>query len=381
MKLIYVCGGDCSVFESQVMELLDYYQTKDIEITLLEGYSSDAERKNLETKLSNHAACRVVWFHTYPFYSFFKSAMIRSVRKALKQVGDLNDTAIHVRGGYQGYIVCEALKAESMVLPVVVDIRGVRVEELKYLVLRQRGVRRILSQLQLKYINQSAQSFFSSDYGRVAVTSVSPAINEHFRKSYTGYCYPMYMHPNISGTSFVYSELLRQKTRMKFGFSDNDVVAICATGGNGLWQKDFQVVERLASLGVKVINLSKNQFDIKGVVTTTVPFSQMPAMLSAADIAVLWRDNTFMNQSASPSKFSEFATMGLYVIHNGSVAIASEYIQKSGAGMLVGSTDEITSVPSIEYLRGNRDLWISEGKQSFGVNRLGDSLLQIYQSL
>ena len=112
------------------------------------------------------------------------------------------------------------------------------------------------------------------------------------------------------------------------------------------------------------------------MISTIVPFSQMPAMLSAADIAVLWRDDTFINQSASPSKFSEFAAMGLYVIHNGSVAVATQYLKESGAGLIVRDMAEICNLPSLQYLHNHRAKWIADGKKAFGVMEIGCSLLR-----
>jgi hypothetical protein len=68
----------------------------------------------------------------------------------------------------------------------------------------------------------------------------------------------MFMHPNIAGTQFEYSTESRVKIRKKMGFNENDIVAICSTAGNAIWQKDYLIVEHLSKMGIKVINLSNN---------------------------------------------------------------------------------------------------------------------------
>jgi len=376
MRLVYVCGGDCSVFESQVMELLDYYQQTGIDVTLFEGYSTEDERVSLEKKIMRHASIRVMWFKTYPFYPIFLSASIKAFQEALYKMHDLSDVRFHVRGGLQGYLVCEALRKDNIELPVLVDIRGVRVEEMKYLIVRQTGFRQLLSKIQMAYFERMTHKFYMGNYPQVTITSVSPVINDYLHSSYAECLYPMYVHPNIAGLAFEYSEEQRHQIRNEFHIGLSEVVAICATGGNGLWQKDYQVIEHLVKQGIKVINLSKEKIDIEGVISTIVPFSQMPAMLSAADIAVLWRDDTFINQSASPSKFSEFAAMGVYVIHNGSVAVATQYLRECGAGLIVRDMAEICNLPSLQYLHNHRAKWIADGKKAFGVMEIGYSLLR-----
>ena len=191
----------------------------------------------------------------------------------------------------------------------------------------------------------------------------------------------MLFNPNIAGERFIYSPSKRIELRRKFGFKGDDVVAICATGGNSVWQKDRLMVNNLVKKGVKVINLSKVTLDLDNVVSKTVPFSEMPDYLSAADIAILWRDDTFMNNSASPSKFSEFACMGLYVIHNSSVVVATKHIVDTGAGILLKSVDDDFELGNIGFYSKMRSYWIEKGKHTFGIEYIGNSYLGIYAKL
>ena len=111
-----------------------------------------------------------------------------------------------------------------------------------------------------------------------------------------------------------------------------------------------------------------------------MPFQDVPKYLSAADIGILWRDRTFINYSASPSKLSEFAASGLFIINNGSVNIAEEYIEKSGAGLIIEDMHDLNS-NQIELIKQqNRIKNAISGQKIFGVEAIGSSYLNYYET-
>lgn len=379
--VIYVTIGDVSVYESQVLELLDYLQNNDVKVTLLQGYKSDEEKKSLEKKLSNHPPIPTVWVKGYAVYPFNKRKMIDSFYQGITSIDGYHEAIYHVRNEYVGFITKCAFQKHGLNLPVLIDIRGIIYEELKYKRNQLNGKRKLLSFLQCSYLKSCYRKLFSMDNMRIAFTSVSPMINEYVSGNYPSCKYPKCVHPNIAGRQFIFDEGKRKEIRQQYGIADNEVLAICSTGGNAVWQKDHLVVKRLVEMGIRVINLSKKDINIEGCITTTAPFSEMPAMLSAADVAILWRDNTFMNNSASPSKFSEFAAMGLYVIHNKTVKVAEDHILATGAGCLVDEVEEIRELPSIEELQSQRQQWCEAGLSAFGVDSLGDMYIREYDKL
>lgn len=54
-KLIYIAGGNVSVLESQVLELLKFYHIKGIPLALIMGYRNTNEKGEIEKKLSNYS--------------------------------------------------------------------------------------------------------------------------------------------------------------------------------------------------------------------------------------------------------------------------------------------------------------------------------------
>lgn len=379
--VIYVSSGDVSVYESQVLELLKYFILhKKLNVMLMQGYSSKDEKMKLERKISNYPvlAGRILWYRSYPAYPAFESLHLHSIKKAFLSIPNVNQYVVHVRAEFTGYLVQKAIRRLGCVNKIVIDFRAVVLEELRYKLSSSsvRGLRKMLILLQKKYWKRFYNSFFSARDCNLVISSVSSAINEYIRERYPQCPYPLTVHPNIAGIQFVYSEVERARVRQELGIPEDALVAICATGSNAIWQKDGETIETLIKRGVTVINLSNNKLDIKGCITTKIPFAQMPAYLSAADMAVLWREHDFINWSASPSKLSEFAAMGLYIIHNKSIANAVHYIEATGAGYLV---DNVSDIHWGDYLNSCRSERVASGLQFFSVETIAESYIYLYK--
>lgn len=381
MKLIYVCNNDVSVYESQVLSLLDYIiHYKKISATLVQGYKNKQERDSLQKKLAGFSKIDVRWVKIFPQYGLFEPLVLSHYKKEFASL-DLNTyTVVHVRSEYLGYIFMRIKKEMGFSAPILVDVRGVMTEEWKYRLQRESGFRRLLSKIQSRYFTCFSNHLFGRLPQTAAITCVSDTICKFLKVKYNLPESQLYVNPNIAGTQFVFSEIKRKEIRKKYAIKDDELLAICSTGGGDIWQKDYQVIPLLIKKGIRVINLARKDPGIEGCLTTTVPFQEMPAMLSAADIAVLWREDTFMNNSASPSKFSEFAIMGLYVIHNGSVDIARNYIQATGAGVIINEIDEIKSL-SLSFDCIKRSEWIDAGTKAFGMDSIGTNYTDIYNRL
>lgn len=382
MKIIYIANGDVSVYDSQVLSLLDFYVEQKHEVHLIQGYASSQEKEKLLNKIAaHHLEDYVVWFESAPVYPWFEKRKRERIYQALLSIPGYDKAVIHVRGSVESTLVKKIIKRNKLNIPFLADIRGLFESEFDYKIKRQKGLRKVMTMYQKKYIGKCWNYLFAADNLRWGVSSVSPLITDFINKVYGGNGHCFYFNPNIAGKSFVYDYNSRKEIREKYGLKEDDLVAVCSTGGNSLWQKDYLTIDKLLSMGVKVINLSKMDYGKTGCITTSVPFKEMYKILSAADVAVLWRDDTLMNNAASPSKFSEFAVMGLYVLHNDSVAVASSYIKKSGAGLIIKDLDELQQLPTLNSLTTNRKQWITEGREFFGVECVGKSYLGIYENL
>ncbi len=384
MKLIYISSGDVSVLESQALELLKYYAMQGIDFLYLQGYRTEKEKEALKKKHEPYLQYfNPIWFRYYPCYRFFHNRIKRSIYNALNSQKGYEKAVIHARDEPMGAVLCQ-LKMEGKIRnPVLSEFRASGTIEMPYYIRKAGLKRKILSLFMKSYFVYGEKLLFNTHFKDVIVSSVSPTINNYFKNKYPLSTIKYIWCPNVAGNVFIYSNEDRDRIRKELGFNKDDTVVICATGSNARWQLDYKVVPYLVQLGCKIINLSKFKLEMDGVVTMMVPFQQMPAMLSAADAAVLWREKTMLNISASPSKLSEFAAMGLSIIHNGSVDVAIKYIKDTGNGFLLNDTTDINEnmIKAVVEKKNNRQKIAEDGRSIFGIEKVASDYIKTYNEL
>lgn len=374
MKLIYVNCENTSVMEAQVLSLIEYYRNtnKFSDIILLQGFKNKPEKDILERKLSRFNS-KIVWFKSWPGYTVFNYFLYFSISKILNQLTLDDKTIIHVRGELYGSIVHRYLCKKKSNAKLLVDMRGVIIEQVE-----EYGISNIL-------LKRNKILFFKNIYRKISknvqITVVSEAFKEYLIIKHGFLEQNICVHPNIVGEQFTFNLNLRQEIRKELGLHKDDIVAICSSNGGAAWQKDKDVIIPLMALKVKVINLSPTNQEIPGVLNKLVPFNSMPGYLAAADIAILWRDNSIVNNIASPSKFSEFAAMGLWVIHNDTVRIASDFIRQNNAGIIVRSINEITGELLSSFRNYDRIFKSTLGREAFGVENITKSYIMHYEKI
>ena len=374
MKLIYINLEDSSVMEGQVISLLKYYSKigKFEETTLLQGFRNAREKSALKKKLHN-CNFQVRWFRAWYKYTFFNCLEYFSLAKVLNQLSLDGETIIHVRGEHYSAITQNYLRKKKFDAKLLADLRGVVIEEIKqYYNLNSFSKKNkvLLIKRNYKVLRENTK-----------ITVVSEAFKEYLINQFDFKKENICVHPNIAGQQFTFNFNERNKIREKLGFSESSLVAICSSGGGSAWQKDREVISTLVKSKVHVINLSKHKVELPGVINKIVRFELVPGYLAAADIAVLWRDKSIVNQVASPSKFSEFACMGLMVLHNGTVEIASEYIRSNNAGFIVESLAQIAQLNFSSVSINNRRKLSLLGRISFGIEQIGKSYISKYEEI
>ncbi|RIJ47610.1 hypothetical protein D1614_13575 [Maribellus luteus] len=378
--LIYLCVGNPSVLEAQVLELLNYYNSNNTfpEVILLQGYKNKKEKIAIEKKLQPYPI-KYIWFKYYPIYFLPSIFTIISLYKSLNRIiKDKKSYFLHIRSDMFGFFVKIIFGIKKWPLNILIDVRGIGTAGLTYKK-RLSNTAYVRSYFKMKLIKFEYKHLFKQPYIHLSV--VSPAIKKEFISKYN---YPekyITVNPNISGQQFKFDPLSRKNIRKEYGFRDSDLVAICSSNGGAKWQKDFEIIKHLVNIGIKVVNLSPHPVKIEGLINKIVPFQEMPKYLSAADIAILWRENDFMNEVASPSKFSEFASMGLFVIHNGSVDIAQKHIINTNAGTIIKQPEEITyeKLKNIDFSK--RAYWSDAGISLFGIENIAENYVSKYNEI
>jgi len=101
----------------------------------------------------------------------------------------------------------------------------------------------------------------------------------------------------------------------------------------------------------------------------SLPNSEVPAYLNAADIGILLREKNLVNFVASPIKFGEYLCCGLPVIISSGIGDTEEIIERHGIGRLIDLKDlNIEKNDLIQLLDNiNRERIEKIGKELFSV--------------
>jgi hypothetical protein len=128
MKLIYATEGVGPVFQSQVVQLLNYYTTLNQfdEIILLLGLRDPLEISSI---VDLNSKIKINVFRSMPQYPLFNKMTIHSLTKQFNIIDITNRTILHCRGEYLGSLIS---KVQMKLHPkLLIDIRGVTQEEIE----------------------------------------------------------------------------------------------------------------------------------------------------------------------------------------------------------------------------------------------------------
>ncbi len=373
-RLIYVSSPySGAVVEGQVYELLEYMKRTEWfeDVLLLQSYSGDenlSKAKEVLKKFSFRYKC----FWENPYYPHLFRKSVNSLKAAFE--GEVfENTVFHVRAGHRALYVREALPKQFKDLRILSEFRGLLSSEMNYTcnatIIEKLKIG--IKKRHLKKCNRRMQNDKNICY-----TAVSPLLREIESEQEGFDINRITVHPNIASTDFVYDVQKRLQIRKELGIKDGQILVVTSSGESGAWQKDQGIIDILTEKGYVVLNLSKKTLDKPNVISRFLPHKEMPAYLSACDVALLWRDDVALNNVASPSKYSEFAVMGLYVIHNKTVDLVTRFIKDNNCGMLVDNPQEISISPLVFCDNARNERCIA-GRKEFSIEQIAKSYYEI----
>lgn len=375
MKLVYLNYTLSSVFESQVLELLVHLKnTKYVEdIFLCCGYKNNNERIKIQ-ELNSHFTTKILTFKVYPNYPFFNIINRHTLKKSLSHLLSNNsDLVLHIRGELAGYLITKTLKKTWFsVNQVLIDIRGAGKEEIQEF----NEINPILKWLKVYNYDLALKSLVS--YNNINAVSIylKNYITERTNISYRN----INVIPCFGGQLFNFRPDKRILLRDELGIALNNVLLIVSSGGTGQWQNNEAIIE-LANRGYKVLNLSRKNIPHSNVINKFVPYNQMSSYLQAADIAVIMRNKSIVNEVSSPVKFSEFICSGLPIITNRNIGVISDYIEKTGFGIITESLNDITQEDMQNLLTISRKEISEYGTANFGINNVAFRYYSLYRNM
>ena len=359
--------------EGQVYELLEYYKQQDWfeDVLLLQSYEGEQDRHKAEEILKKFTfRCKLFWQN--PYYPHLQRKSIASMREVMAAEVKEN-TVFHVRGGSRAFYVREALAKEYKDLLILDEFRGLSSSEMAYTSAASL-TERIKSWVRNRQIQKCYRKMQADD--RIVYTAVSPLLREIVAKEEGFDINRITIHPNIAAAYFKYDKEQRAAIRKELGIADDQILVVTSSGESGAWQKDLDIIDTLTAKGNIVLNLSKKTIDKPNVISRFIPHKEMPLYLSACDAALLWRDDVMLNNVACPSKYSEFAVMGLYVIHNKTDDIVTRFIQDNDCGQLVRLPSEI-SLKAGCFAERERARRCESGHRVFSIEMIAESYYNI----
>ena len=374
MKLVYVAYGNVSVFDSQVVALLNYYIEKNIidELILILGIDYKASANDKITKKLNKKI-KIYSYKHYPQYLFIEKLTIRSIEKVLREIDKIEDYVIHVRNDMLAYYVYKAFKKfNSNNIRMIADVRGAGLEQL------------------IEYSNKNKLIVWLKKEQRKKVNKVLRKINHLsvVSKSLENYVYDkvgknidVRVNSCLSNQNFKFDVSERKKLRDELSIQNNESLLVLSTGGDNAWQNTKHTIEALTAKNFKVLNLSKTEIQNKNVITKFVPYKEMFKYLCAADAAIIWRNNSITNKVASPVKFSEYVCCGLPVLTNNSIDLITDYIKINNCGKIIDSLASIKTPLLNELQSLDRNAISIKGQNDFGIQTIAHQYSEFYKSI
>ena len=373
MKLIYIANAEVSVFDSQVVELLNYYCASSLfeDMVFVAGHRYNKKIFNITSKLNKNI--RVVLYKHYPQYPIIGRLTTNSIYQALLKINNLENYIIHVRNDVLSHYVYKAVaRLGKTRIRIIADVRGAGFEQI-----REYSKRNVFM-LKLKEIQR--KKVYKTLLKIKNVSAVSTALSSYVKDKAKTNRLNISVISCLAGQNFRYYNDYRKEIRDKLGVSENDILLVMSTGGGHDWQKTDDTIKKLVSKNFKILNLSKNKYSHPNIINTFVPYQDVAKYLSAADIAIIWRDKAITNKVASPVKFSEYIACGLPVITNDSIDLITHFIDQNHCGIVLNEMDEIDEQIVCNLKSINRSELSFLGHKQFGTQAIANKYIEFYKS-
>lgn len=381
MKLIYISNvndvleGKISIIDSQVIELLNFYSENNLvrEIILLAGINSKTKlNNNLNNVLSNKI--KIIYFNSFPDYPLVNFRTKNAIYKALSKIENLSDYIIHARlETYAIFAHKSLLKLKISTSKIIADIRGVAYTETLEYSKKNYFVKKLKlssKKNQLNYLSKIAN-----------ISTVSNALKQYLVNEVNLISDRIQVIPCIAGSNFKFNSNHRNQIRKELEVLDDEFLIIHVTGGDSDWQNTNEVMHFFSKFNLKILNLSKKQFDLPNVINRFIPYTEVSKYLSASDAALIWRNKSVTNFVSSPVKFSEYACNGLPTITNQNIDSITTYINKENCGLIIENLEDFTVDLILPLMKIDRENFSIIGNNNFGVKIIAEKYINYYSKI
>jgi glycosyltransferase involved in cell wall biosynthesis len=339
------------ILHSQVLNPAQILQSNGFKCAILAATRESPSKWNAtQGKIKHHDVCIIPWFG-YPnkpsIFSLWGIANV-ALKHTYEQLSAFKPSIIYTRSFLN--IPTAQILARRLGATHVHDVRGLSAAESAYergsttffhRVLECMEMRRVKKANKLLCVSHRLADWLHSRIGRT-VDGVVPCC--------------------IDSKSFGYNASARMRLRslMKWG-SDTKVLVYC--GGINHWQRIPDILKLMKSLcrccpSLRLLFLTTKTKELQGEVLASgipksnffiqsVPHHEISDWLSAADMAVILRENALINQVASPIKMAEYLACGLPVICSDGIGDLSSLINQHKLGVVITSPN--VDMPMLAY--------------------------------
>ena len=154
----------------------------------------------------------------------------------------------------------------------------------------------------------------------------------------------------VDNAEFAFSEPARRAVRTELGLSDSAPL-LCYSGGLSFWQRIADVLRLCRDLArqradCRFLFLTRQEAELAKLahqeglppdrfVVRGCAHEEIPHYLSAADAGIILRDDTFVNNTASPIKIGEYLSCGLPVILTKGIGTLTEMVRREDVGLVL----------------------------------------------
>jgi len=249
-------------------------------------------------------------------------------------------------GAYATNLAINVVRASRRQVPIVFHCWGVEAEEMEYLNRARGGKVDAKKVTRLKALQSRALA--EAD----AIVCVSRAMVRYLMSEYSLSGKPICVVPCCVDTGvFSTKAACRHDVRSKLKVDGRLVVSYC--GSLAAWQlpevgiKLFRTIKclepsayflALTTQGQRMLELlHAEKLSPSDYTVMSVPHADVPKYLGAADIGLLLRESSPVNQVASPVKFAEYLACGVPVILSEGIGDYSEAVRQNHLGFVLDS--------------------------------------------
>jgi glycosyltransferase involved in cell wall biosynthesis len=335
---------DSSILHAQVLSVASFLNQQGFVCQFAGAETSPARAQEavaaIATQYNVRAVVRPVLAPQAGAWDFW-CASRRVFEYMCSEVADARITHVYARsfiGSMWARRLARKLKAVS-----IFDVRGLVGQE-KQLRAGPTIKSRLLSYLELHEARKADRlgavsthlgQYLSGKVGREDVTIIPSCFNEN---------------------SFYFDPVARKEIRNTFGLNENSIL-LCYSGGLDAWQRIGDIIAVLkkvcsADLRCKALFLSNKKREVAALLKEAAfpsdqtfihgcSHNEVHRYLSAADLGLIMRHDTIVNNVASPVKVAEYLACGLPVILTRGIGDYSDMLPGAGVGMLVDETADI----------------------------------------